>query len=248
MFEDSLFASAPLPQSRNRAPALISIGVQAALVALLLIVPILHPDLLPTAARQIALLPPPPLMRPVPPPPPPTPVHVTTLAPSEAPMAPATQQPRLQRQPFLTDARPVETPALAFGTPGTPNGAPVAILDVWGPSSPNVVVAHSGTGSGTADHGTLHISTGVMAGRLLAPIQPQYPPIARISHTEGSVVVQAIIAKDGRIESAHVVSGPPLLQSAALEAVRAARYRPYLLNGQPTEVETTITINFKLGS
>jgi protein TonB len=247
MFEDSLFASAPLPQSRNRAPALISIGVQAALVALLLVIPILRPDVLPTAARQIALLPPP-LVRPVPPPPPPTPVRVTTLAPSEAPMAPATQQPRLQRQAFITDARPVDTPALAFGTSGIPTGAPVSILDAGGPSSPNVVVAHSGTGSGTVDHGTLHISTGVMAGRLLAPIQPQYPPIARISHTEGSVVVQAIIAKDGRIESAHAVSGPPLLQPAALEAVRAARYRPYLLNGQPTEVETTITINFKLGS
>jgi protein TonB len=215
---------------------------------MLLVIPILRPDVLPTAARQIALLPPPPLMRPVPPPPPPTPVRVTTLAPSEAPMAPATQQPHLQRQAFLTDAATVDTPALALGTTGIPTGAPVAIIDAWGASSPSVVVARSGNGSGTVDHAMPHVSTGVMAGRLLAPIQPQYPPIARISHTEGSVVVQAIISKDGRIESAHAVSGPPLLQGAALEAVRVARYRPFLLNGQPTEVETTITINFKLGS
>ncbi len=245
MFEDSLFASSPVPQSRNRAPALISIGVQAALVALLLIIPILRPDVLPTAARQIALLPPP-LLRPVPPPPPRAPMRVTTLAPSEAPTAPATQQPRLQRQAFLTDAPTVDTPALAFGTSGIPTGAPVAILEGGGPATPNIVVAHSG--SGTAEHGIPRVSTGVMTGMLLAPIQPQYPPIARISHTEGSVVVQAIIAKDGRIESAHVVSGPGVLQGAALDAVRAARYRPFLLNGQPTEVETTITIHFKLGS
>jgi len=248
MFEDSLFASNPLPQSHNRAPALISIGVQALLVGLLLLIPILRPDVLPTAARQIALLPPP-LVRPVPPPPPPTPIRVTTLAPSTAPMAPAAQPRHLQRQPFLTDEPPVTTPALAFGTSGTPSGAPVSILDAGGPTSPNIVVSHPGTGNGgTADHGTLHISTGVVTGHLLAPIQPQYPPIARIAHTEGSVVVQAIISRDGRIESAHAVSGPPLLQGAALEAVRAARYRPFLLNGQPTEVETTITINFKLGS
>jgi protein TonB len=83
---------------------------------------------------------------------------------------------------------------------------------------------------------------------LLAPIAPQYPAIARISHTQGTVIVQAIISKTGHIESAHVVSGPMVLQAAALQAVRDARYRPFLLNSQPTEVETTISINFRLGS
>jgi protein TonB len=62
------------------------------------------------------------------------------------------------------------------------------------------------------------------------------------------VVVQAIISRTGRIESAHVISGPEILQTAALDAVKQARYRPYLLNNEPTEVETTITINFRLGS
>jgi protein TonB len=62
------------------------------------------------------------------------------------------------------------------------------------------------------------------------------------------VVVQAIISKSGKIESAQVVSGPAMLQASALQAVRAARYRPFLLNGQPTEVLTTISIVFRLGS
>jgi protein TonB len=92
------------------------------------------------------------------------------------------------------------------------------------------------------------ISQGVLAGLLLAPIQPTYPPIAKMTRTEGTVVVQAIISKSGRIESAHAVSGPAMLRAAALDAVRAAHYRPYLLNNEPTEVETTISITFHLGN
>jgi protein TonB len=94
----------------------------------------------------------------------------------------------------------------------------------------------------------LHLSTGVTAGLLLAPIQPAYPAIARAAGVQGTVMLEAVISKAGRIESLHVVSGPPLLRDAALNAVAAARYKPYLLNGEPTEVQTTITVMFKLGS
>jgi protein TonB len=83
---------------------------------------------------------------------------------------------------------------------------------------------------------------------LIAPIQPVYPRIAVAAGIQGTVVMEAVISKAGRIESLRVVSGPPMLQSAALDAVRAARYRPYLLNGEPTEVQTTISVNFVLGS
>jgi protein TonB len=92
------------------------------------------------------------------------------------------------------------------------------------------------------------ISQGVSAGLLIAPIQPLYPPIAIAAHQQGTVMVQAIISKSGQIESAHVLSGPTMLQGAALDAVRRARYRPFLLNNEPTEVETTISINFHLGN
>jgi protein TonB len=60
------------------------------------------------------------------------------------------------------------------------------------------------------------------------------------------VVVSAVISRTGRIESLRVLSGPAMLQTAAMEAIRAARYQPYRLNGEPTEVETTITVNFRL--
>jgi protein TonB len=99
-----------------------------------------------------------------------------------------------------------------------------------------------------ASNGPLHISKGVSAGMLLAPIRPIYPPIAKATGVQGTVVVSAVISRTGAIESLHVLSGPPLLQSAALEAIRAARYRPYQLNGESTEVETTITVNFRIGA
>jgi protein TonB len=83
---------------------------------------------------------------------------------------------------------------------------------------------------------------------LLAPIQPVYPAIARAAGVHGTVVMEAVISKTGRIESLRAVSGPDMLRTAALTAVQAARYRPYLLSGVPTEVQTTITVVFTLGS
>jgi protein TonB len=86
-----------------------------------------------------------------------------------------------------------------------------------------------------------------VAGLLLTPIQPIYPPIAKAAGVQGTVVVEAIISRAGRIESLHTISGPPMLRAAALDAISAARYRPYMLDGEPTEVQTTITVVFRLG-
>jgi protein TonB len=69
-----------------------------------------------------------------------------------------------------------------------------------------------------------------------------------MTRIEGVVVIQAIISKQGRIESARLVSGPPMLAQAALDAVKNARYRPYMLNNEPTEVETTFSVNFRLSN
>lgn len=94
--------------------------------------------------------------------------------------------------------------------------------------------------------GPARISGGVMAGQLVTKTTPVYPPIARAAHVGGTVVLHAIISKSGAIQDLKVESGPPMLQGAALDAVRQWRYKPYLLNGEPTEVDTTITVNFNL--
>jgi len=83
---------------------------------------------------------------------------------------------------------------------------------------------------------------------LLSPIRPVYPPIAKAAGVSGTVVVEAIISKAGTIESLYAVSGPEVLRVAALDAIRAARYQPYRLNGEPIEIQTTITVNFRLGT
>ena len=81
---------------------------------------------------------------------------------------------------------------------------------------------------------------------LLHKVQPIYPPIARQARVQGAVELRAIISKNGTIENLVVVRGHPMLSAAAIEAVRQWRYRPYLLNGEPVEVETEITVNFLL--
>jgi protein TonB len=91
------------------------------------------------------------------------------------------------------------------------------------------------------------ISGGVMQGMLLLKTVPLYPPIAKAARVQGTVQLQATISKTGAIENLKVVGGPAMLQQAALDAVRTWRYKPYLLNNEPVEVETTVNVIFTLG-
>src|SRR3954451_4838287 len=94
----------------------------------------------------------------------------------------------------------------------------------------------------------VRISQGVTKGLLIRRVEPSYPPLARSARVQGEVVLSAIISTNGDIENLQLVSGHPMLVPAALSAVKQWRYKPYLLNGQPTEVETTITVIFTLSS
>ncbi len=94
--------------------------------------------------------------------------------------------------------------------------------------------------------GPIHISSTFAESVALYKTIPSYPPIARATHTEGTVRLAATISKTGSIENLRVTSGPVLLQQAALDAVRCWRYKPYLLDGQPVEVETTVDVIFTL--
>jgi len=84
-------------------------------------------------------------------------------------------------------------------------------------------------------------------GDLIHKVLPTYPPLARSVRIQGQVVLQAVISKQGAIENLRMVAGHPMLVPAAIEAVRQWRYRPYVLNNEPVEVETQITVNFSLG-
>jgi protein TonB len=92
------------------------------------------------------------------------------------------------------------------------------------------------------------MSEGVVQAQLISRVEPRYPALAQQIKLQGAVVLHAIISRDGRITALDVVSGHPLLVKAALDAVQQWRYHPTLLNGEPVEVDTTITVIFRLGS
>ena len=132
-------------------------------------------------------------------------------------------------------------------------------IDMHGTWQPNVGAGRNsgpgvpwGTGTGMATvapppvvHIQPHRSV-MMEGNLIDRIQPNYPPIAKAVRIQGAVILHAIISREGTIQNLQVISGHPMLVKAAMEAVKQWRYRPYVLNGQPVEVETQVTVNFVL--
>ncbi len=86
----------------------------------------------------------------------------------------------------------------------------------------------------------------VQQGKIIHQVNPTYPPLARQARIQGAVLLEAVIAKDGSVRSLRVISGHPLLTQGALDAVQQWRYHPTLLNGEPVEVLTTITVTFTL--
>jgi protein TonB len=92
----------------------------------------------------------------------------------------------------------------------------------------------------------LRVSSGVAQGLLLRKVDPQYPSLARQARIQGTVVLQAVIGKDGSVQNLRVISGHPMLIQSAVDAVKQWLYKPYYLNGEPIEVETQINVNFIL--
>jgi len=92
---------------------------------------------------------------------------------------------------------------------------------------------------------TVKLSQGVSQGLLIKRVQPKYPSAALAIHAEGAVQIEATITKDGNVTQLKVLHGEPVLASAALDAVRQWRYKPYYLDGEPVEVQTQITVNYK---
>lgn len=94
----------------------------------------------------------------------------------------------------------------------------------------------------------IRISQGVTKGLCIHRVEPSYPALAKQARVQGEVVLNAVIDANGQIQNLQLISGHPMLVPAAIAAVREWRYKPYLLNGQPVEVETTITVIFALSS
>ncbi len=236
MFEESLVESrVHRVSSSKRWTMLVSIGLQAAVAGVVIALPLLHPEVLPfhlEAPKVVVPLMPKPMV--------PVVVAMQSAASASSMAMLNTARPLIATLLPGRDAAADTPPSLApFGNSGmgVPDGLPVGLGIVPGPA---VTVAP------VKAPVRVNVSTGVMQGMLLTPIRPVYPAIAKAAGVQGTVVVEAMISRRGTIESLHVVSGPAMLQNAAIEAIRAARYQPYRLNGEPTEVQTTITVNFRM--
>jgi protein TonB len=131
-------------------------------------------------------------------------------------------------------------PSSGFGASGMEGigGGGVAGNVFSGQNAPKVKVAAPSK---------ISISAGVAGGLLMQKTSPVYPQIAREARVSGTVVIQATISKTGVIENLRAVSGPTMLRQAALDAVKTWRYKPYLLDGDPVDVETTVSVTFSLG-
>src|SRR5882762_2202641 len=172
------------------------------------------------------------------------PDQVTTpiaIAPSRATSVPASAQ---ARTPIQVKTEPQRSPATTQPAVAESAEAP-AIANLGASAKPDALntIAHATTALPAAPS-TQRISQGVSDGLLLKRVQPIYPQQAMQMHTQGKVALQATIAKDGSVRNVKVVSGPAILARSATDAVRQWKYKPYLLNGEPIEVQTDININF----
>jgi periplasmic protein TonB len=118
---------------------------------------------------------------------------------------------------------------------GLPNGAPSSVI--------NVVKDLSAAEPKTAPQ-KVSVSSGVAQGMLVHRVAPQYPAQAKQARLQGTVVLQAVIGKDGSVTSVHALRGNPVLTQAAIDAVKQWRYKPYALNGEPVEADTQISVTF----
>jgi len=238
MFEDSLVESQVAAVSAvKRWTMLGSTALQAAIAATLITLPLLHPERLAFHVET-------PLVFTPPPPRPPIHVEAQQMASSSTD---AVSIPVMQRPMISLISHPT----------ASPNDAPPFVGKIdFGPGAGDAigaVMSSSATGPvavSVAKPTTpkrVAVSSGVSAGLLLSPIRPVYPAIAKAAGISGTVVVEAVISRSGTVESLNVVSGPQMLRAAALDAIRTARYKPYMLNGDPTEVQTTFTVNFRIG-
>jgi protein TonB len=233
MFEDSTFESTGRIHTRSRSWMIASSAFNGSILLALVLIPLIYPHALPQMVLPFLM---------------------------EVPQAPAPET-KVETRVQHADLAKLE---IRNGQIFAPSAIPIGIKMMLKPEtmpSNNVALMDAGDESagdnpfGSENRrpvvheqvkGPVRVSGMVVAGLLIEKNLPVYPAIAVASRTQGTVVLQATISRNGTIENLHVASGPAMLQQAALDAVKTWRYRPYLLNGEPVEVETTVNVVFKL--
>lgn len=239
MFEDSLVESGGGLVRRNPWTTAFSFAMQIFAGGILVLMSMMYTETLPSRMAFVC---------PVPPPPP------AAAAPEQRPVAQAARSTNQFTANVLVPPREVPThvTTIVDGTP--PGNLPInfgpGVLNGTGDGVSNSVFTDVFRGTPvvvpTQPVNKVRVSSGVAQGLLIRQVTPEYPALARQARIQGTVMLQATIGKDGTVQNLRVISGHPMLTSAAIAAARQWLYKPYSLNGEPVEVETQINVIFTL--
>jgi periplasmic protein TonB len=242
MFEDSLLESGGRLKTKRGWTTSFGLLVQVGLLVVLVLMPLIFTEALPKQQLMTFLVAPPP--PPPPPPPAAAPVKIVHQVQTDivnGALRTPTKIPQ-KIQMIKEDEAPPQMAAAGVvgGVPGgIPGGQMGGVIGGIISSTPVAVPK-------VATPQRVRVSQGVSQGLLVRRVQPNYPPLARQARISGTVVLHAVISKDGSIENLTLVSGHPMLAPAAIDAVKQWKYKPYLLNGEPVEVDTEVLVNFTL--
>lgn len=231
-------------RTRSGASLFLSLAAQLVAILVLILIPLVYTQSLPAAALRTLLT------APSPPPPPPPPPPVRTEIVRTAPRvisdgvfrAPAHIPERVAL--IREDAPPADVSRVGVigSIPGLPAGDVIrTTLTVDAPPPPPVVTTLKPRSTQP-----VRISSGVIQASLIRKVVPPYPPLAKQARVQGTVQFTAIIGRDGTIQNLQLISGHPLLVSAARDAIRQWVYKPTILNSEAVEVITQIEFTFKL--
>jgi len=244
MFDDLVESSVVRKKTNKSWTVTLSFIIQGVIVVVFVLIPLIYTEALPKQLLTTFLV------APAPPPPPPPPAAaaprivkpVARLIQAGKMMAPTVIPKKVEM--IKEEEMPPDVGAVGVvgGVPGgIPGGSAGGVLG-------GII---GGTGGGMPpppkpSQQRVRIGGNVQAAKMVRQIQPMYPQIAKTAHVQGTVILHAIIAKDGSVQELQYISGPALLMRSAMDAVHQWKYQPTLLNGEPVEVDTTISVVFTL--
>jgi periplasmic protein TonB len=243
MFEDSLIESGGKLKTKRGRTSLVAFIIEAMIVGVMILIPLIFTEALPKGTTMFLLVAPPP--PPPPPPPAAAPVKIVKVIQTDIVNGELRTPTKIPKKIEMIKEDEAPPPVMASagvlgGVPGgVPGGSMGGVIGSVLSSTPTVAPK-------IATPQRVRVSSGVVQGLLVRRVNPVYPPLARQARIQGVVLLQAEISKEGNIINLQLVSGHPMLAPAAIEAVKQWKYRPYLLNGEPCEVDTQIQVNFTL--
>jgi len=243
MFEDSLIESGGRLKTKRGWTSLLSFTLQVGIIGVMILIPLIFTEALPKGTALFMLVAPPP--PPPPPPPAAAPVKIVKVIQTDivnGQLRTPTKIPKKIEMIKEDEAPPpvMSSVGVVGGVPGgVPGGQMGGVIGGIISSTPVAVPK-------VAAPTRVRVSSGVVTGLKIRDSKPVYPPLARQARIQGVVILQALISKTGDIENLQLISGHPMLAPAAIEAVKQWKYKPYLLNGEPVEVETQVQVNFTL--